>query len=184
MWTTLWAIPPRGTLPRRSGPHISRCPIFRQHFVHANQELARLSPFCDNGLRRPAWIGAPVDGMSQLSSKKGGLPALTAGQKQYIRLSHKIMAYYAAKTDVHSFNQIHSSISDDEKNKIRHESLQKSDYFLSAIKEFKVVSNFRQISYKKHTRSGDASVAQGREIGEWKNFLFRSQSSVLRDVKV
>lgn len=120
----------------------------------------------------------PVDGMSQLSSKKGGLPASTPGQKQYIRLSHKIMVYYAAKTDVHSFNQIHSSISDDEKNKIRYESLQKSDYFLSAVKEFKVVSNFRQISYKKHTRSGDASVAQDNQ------YLLCCTKKVILSIKI
>lgn len=102
----------------------------------------------------------PLDVASQISSKNAASGKPTSGQRQYIKLIHKIMAYYAAKNDVHIFNQVQSNISDDERNKIRYETLQKSDYFMSSVKEFKVVPNFRQINYKKHNRKGEASIAQ------------------------
>lgn len=101
----------------------------------------------------------PLDGLSQSSKKASGSLGST-GDKQNVKLTHRIMAYYAAKTDVHSFNQVQSNISEDERNKIRYEALQKSDYFLSSVKEFKVVSNFKQINYKKHNRRGDANIVQ------------------------
>lgn len=77
---------------------------------------------------------------------------------QRIKLTHKFMVYYGTKNDIHNFNQVQIEISEEEKNKIRYEALQKSDYFMSADKEFKVVPNFKQINYKKHNRRGDATI--------------------------
>lgn len=105
----------------------------------------------------------PLDGLSQVSSKKASSGNGGLDQQQSIKLSHRMMAYYAAKSDVHSFNQVQSNISEEERNKIRYEVLQKSDYFMGAVKEFKIVPNFRQINYKKHNRKGEASIVQDNQ---------------------
>lgn len=79
--------------------------------------------------------------------------------QQHIKIRHKFTAYYATKNDIHNFNQVQIDLSEEEKNKIRYEALHKSDYFMTSMKDFRIVPNFRQISYKKHSRRGDASIS-------------------------
>lgn len=101
-----------------------------------------------------------TDGKIELLARKVYNTGLNDENRQYIKISHRFIVYYATKNDVHNFNQVQQSLSDEERNKIRYEAMQKSDYFLDASKEFKVMPNFKQVNYKKHNRRSDASVEQ------------------------
>lgn len=97
----------------------------------------------------------------QNNSKKINITGLNGEEShQYIKITHKFIAYYAIKNDIHYFNQVQQNLSDEERNKIRYEALQKTDYFLSSSREFKVMPNFKQMNYKKLTKRAGASVQQ------------------------
>lgn len=79
-------------------------------------------------------------------------------KNHYLKLNHRLICYFAAKSEIHNFHQMHHGMKEEEIVKIRYDTLKKSDYFFTHSREFYVIPNFRSMDYKKLIHKGHANI--------------------------